>query len=221
MLAEQWLPPIPVCIFLEGKSLFSHFAVLYSNPLKEVIALRDEAVIRAIINRDEAVMGRVIDQYSRLLWPVAAAVLSSAGSEQDVEECVADAFIYLWQNPQKFDPSRGSLKTLLCVIARSRALDRYRELMRKSTLPLEEAVLSAGTEMQEQLIRQETRLELLAAVRSLEEPNREILIRRYYHDQKPRQIALAMGLTVKQVDNSLFRSKRHLRDVLAGKGGVK
>ena len=82
-------------------------------------------------------------------------------------------------------------------------------------------MLSTGMEMQEKLIQQEIRQELMAAVRELEEPNREILIRRYYHDQKPRQIALAMGLSVKQVDNSLFRSKRHLREVLTAKGGVK
>lgn len=182
--------------------------------------MRDEVVIRAIADRDEAAMGSVIDKYSRLLWPVAAAVLSSAGSEQDVEECVADAFVYLWQQPQKFDPSRGSLKTLLCIVTRSRALDRYRELMRKSALPLEDAVLSVGMDMQDKLIQQETQRELLSAVRELEEPNREILIRRYYHDQKPRQIALAMGLTVKQVDNSLFRSKRHLKEVLTAKGGA-
>ncbi|MBQ2854199.1 MAG: sigma-70 family RNA polymerase sigma factor [Oscillospiraceae bacterium] len=180
--------------------------------------MRDEAVIRAIVSRDEAVMDRVINKYSRLLWPIASAILSRAGNEQDVEECVADAFIYLWQNPERFDPGRGTLKSLLCVIVRSRAIDRYREIMRRDTVPMEEAVLSAGREMQEELLREETRRELLAAVNVLEEPNREILIRRYYHDQKPREIAIAMGLTVKQVDNSLFRSKRHLREVLTAEG---
>ena len=173
----------------------------------------------AIANHDEAVMAHVIKKYSRLLWPIAAAVLHTAGSEQDVEECVADAFIYLWEHPQNFDAKRGSLKTLLCIIARSRAIDRYREIMRRNTVPIEEAVLSAGTGIQERMLQEETRRELLAAVRALEEPNREILIRRYYHDQKPREIALAMGLTVKQVDNSLFRSKRQLREALILKGG--
>lgn len=183
--------------------------------------MRDEAVIAAIADQDEGAMGRVINQYSRLLWPIASAVLCNAGSEQDVEECVADAFIYLWQHPEKFDPARGSLKTLLCIIVRSKAIDRYRELMRKSTLPLEEAVFSVGNGMQEQLMEKETRRELLAAVKALEEPNREILVRRYYHDQKPKEIALAMGLSVKQVDNSLFRSKRQLREVLTAKGGTR
>ncbi len=180
--------------------------------------MRDETIIAAIAAQDEDAMSRVINKYSRLLWPVASAVLCNAGSEQDVEECVADAFIYLWEHPWKFDANRGSLKTLLCIIVRSRAIDRYREIMRRNTVPIEETVMSAGTGIQEQMLREETRLELLAAVRTLEEPNREILVRRYYHEQKPREIALAMGLSVKQVDNSLFRSKRRLRDALTAKG---
>ena len=203
------------------RSVFLFSAVLYPNQKKEVSALRDEDIITAIENRDEDTMSRVINKYSRLLWPVVSAVLCNAGSEQDVEECVADAFIYLWEHPQKFDANRGSLKTLLCIIARSRAIDRYREIMRRNTVPIEEAVLSAGTGIQELLLQEETRRELMAAIRALEGPNREILVRRYYHDQKPREIALAMGLSVKQVDNSLFRSKRQLREALTAKGGTR
>lgn len=182
--------------------------------------MQDEAVIRRVINREEAVMDRIIHKYSRLLWPIASAVLGRVGSNQDVEECVADAFIYLWEHPERFDPSRGTLKSLLCVVARSRAIDRYREIMRRNAVPLEEAVLYSGTDLQEAVLQEETRQQLLTAVKTLEEPNREILIRRYYHGQKPREIALAMGLSVKQVDNSLFRSKRHLRDALTAEGGI-
>ena len=183
--------------------------------------LRDAAIAAGIADRDEAVMGFVINKYSRLLWPIVSAVLETVGSEQDVEECVADAFIYLWEHPEKFDSSRGSLKTLLCILARSRAIDRCRELTRKSTVPLEEAVLTTGMGLQERLLQEESRRELLAAVQELEEPNREILVRRYYHGQKPRQIALALGLSVKQVDNSLYRSKQQLRRFLTEKGGPK
>ena len=179
--------------------------------------MRDAEIVAAIGNRDEDMMNYVIDKYSRLLWPIASAVLQNAGCEQDVEEVIADAFIYLWEHPQKFEPERGSLKTLLCVVARSRAIDRYRELTRRKTVPLEEAVLTAGMGLQEQLIAADTKRALTAAVNALGEPAREILIRRYYYEQKPRQIALALGMTVKQVDNSLYRSKQQLRSVLSAK----
>lgn len=178
----------------------------------------DEAMIRGIRNRDGEAINRIMDKYARLLWPIADAVLKNIGSEQDVEECVADAFIHLWEHPEKFDPRRGKLKSYLCILVRSRAIDRYRELSRRSALPLEEAVLARSAGMQEVLLDQETRRELMTAVTALKEPDREILIRRYFRDQKPRQIALAMGMTVKQVDNCLFRTKRLLRQTLEEKG---
>lgn len=177
--------------------------------------MKDEAMIRGIAARDEDVMNEVINKYSRLLWPIASAVLKNAGNVHDVEECIADAFIYLWEHPEKFDPARGKLKSLLCIVVRSRAIDRYRQISRRSTVSLEEVVLTDSFGMQEALLREETRRELLAAVNALGEPGREILVRRYYYDQKPREIALALDMTVKQVDNSLYRSKRLLREKLS------
>lgn len=176
--------------------------------------MKDEKIREAISRGQGDVMNHVIEKYSRLLWPIASAVLEYVGSDQDVEECVADAFIYLWQYPEKFDPARGTLKNYLCLVVRSRAIDRYRQITRHGELLLEEAVLSVSRGMQEELISRETRQELIAAVNALGEPGREILVRRYYFNQKPRQIALALGMTVKQVDNSLYRSKRQLRQTL-------
>lgn len=179
--------------------------------------MRETKQIAAIERRESDAMNAVIDQYARLLWPIVSAVLQNVGSEQDMEEVVADTFIYLWEYPDKYDSNKGSLKTWLCMVARSRAIDRYRVLTRHSTLPLEEAVLAEGLGLQEELLRRETNRELMEAVNALEEPGREILLRRYYYDQKPRQIALAMNMTVKQVDNVLYRSKRIVRQAFSGR----
>jgi RNA polymerase sigma factor (sigma-70 family) len=176
----------------------------------------DEKAITALLfARKEQALTELKAKYEGLCRRIAGNVQASS---EDVEECVADTFIYLWQHPEKFDSCRGTLKTLLCIVARSRAIDRYRELSRRSALPLEEAVLARSAGMQEVLLDQETRRELMTAVTALKEPDREILIRRYFRDQKPRQIALALGMTVKQVDNCLFRTKRLLRQTLEEKG---
>lgn len=90
--------------------------------------MKDEQTAEAVGRRDEAVIGEVIKAYSKLLWNIASAVLDQVGSVQDVEECVADTFVYFWENPNKYDPQRGKLKTWLSIIARSKAIDRYREL---------------------------------------------------------------------------------------------
>ena len=91
--------------------------------------MKNEKIREAISQGQGEVMNQVIEKYSRLLWPIASAVLEHVGSEQDVEECVADAFIYFWQYPEKFDPVRGTLKQYLCLVVRSRAIDRLRTVI--------------------------------------------------------------------------------------------
>lgn len=173
--------------------------------------MKEEAILSGIKSQDEKAIAHVITKYSRLLWPVAAAVLKNVGSEQDVEECVADVFIHLWQNPEKFDPMRGNLKSWLCMVARSRAIDRYRELSRCGTVSLDSAMMAGRLGVQEALMREETHRELIAAINALADTEKDILIRRYYFEQKPKEIAKALDLSVKQVDNYLYRSKQKLR----------
>ena len=182
--------------------------------------MQDEKIRRRILSRKEEAIAQVMSQYAKTMWHVACAVLHDTGSPQDAEECVADAFIHLWEHPEKYDPQRGKLRSYLCMTVRCRAIDRYRELMRRSVLPLEEAATVQSAGIQEQLLNEQTRRELVAAVNALGEPEREILVRRYCHDQKPKQIALALGMTVKQVDNSLYRTKRLLRQKLEEKEAV-
>ena len=176
--------------------------------------MTDEKVIRAIAARDERVMDRLMDKYSRLLWSVAAAVLRPVGSDQDLEECVADVFVYLWTNPEKFDPRRGTLKSYLAMVARSRALNCRLRLLRQSALPLEELSPGEEPEIAMDLEAREQAEALHTAIDAMGEPDREILLRRYYWDQKPREIAADLDLPVKQIENRLYRAKRYLRGQL-------
>ena len=177
--------------------------------------MRDENVISGIKNRDESVINDVIVKYSKLLWSIASAVLKNVGSEQDVEECIADVFIDLWEHPDKYDLQRSTLKSWLCMVTRCRAIDCYRKLSKHSTVPLEGAMMAGRMGMQDALLQEETKRELVAAVNALADIERDILIRRYYYEQKPREIAKALDLTVKQVDNYLFRSKQKLRKAIS------
>ena len=46
--------------------------------------MNDITAICGIKNRDERIINEVIVKYSKLLWPIASAVLKNVGSEQDV-----------------------------------------------------------------------------------------------------------------------------------------
>ena len=101
----------------------------------------------------------------------------------------------------------------------SRALDRSREILRCRAVSLEEIELADPLGVPEVLLAGERRAALNAAVDALAEPDREILLRRYYFGQKPREIAAALGLDKKQVDNRLYQTKRRLRASVTGAEG--
>ena len=177
--------------------------------------MNDERIITAIKNRNEAAINDVITKYSKLLWTVAGAVLNQIGSIQDVEECVADTFIYLWEHPEKYNSQRGKLKTWLSIVARTQAINRCREITKRNIVPLEDTDFVDQLGIVDTFLETETRRALLAAINALGEPDREILIRRYYYEQKPKEIALALDISVKQVDNRLYQTKLKLRKVLS------
>jgi RNA polymerase sigma-70 factor (ECF subfamily) len=61
--------------------------------------------------------------HSRRVRAAAQRVLADLGAAEDVAQ---EVFLKLWLRPELFDSRRGSLAAFLCVMARSRALDRLR-----------------------------------------------------------------------------------------------
>ena len=165
---------------------------------------------------DERALDAAIQNYSRMLWSIARAVLHNVGTAEDMEECVADAFIQLWKNSGSIVESRGSIKSYLCVAVKSRAIDRYRKAAQKSEVGLDEQLAQCGTGIFDQTLDAVLQRELLAAIQALGDPDREIILRRFYYRQKPKDIAVALDPSVKQVENRIFRAKQKLREQLEG-----
>jgi RNA polymerase sigma-70 factor (ECF subfamily) len=176
--------------------------------------LNDLQIINGIQNSDETAIGHAMDKYSRLMWSIAASVLANAATAEDIEECVADVFVYLWQNHEKYDEQRGGLKSWLSMVAKSKAIDRFRQLSKKSELSLNDEIAIGEIAAIDDIASAETKRELAAAVNALGEVDREIVIRRYYYDQKPKEIGAILDMEIKQVKNSLYRSKLKLREML-------
>ena len=190
---------------------------------KEVLTLNDKKIISAITARDERMLAFVVKKYSKLLWKIAASVLINAASVQDVEECVADVFIYLWQYPEKYDPDKAKLSSWLSVIARSKAVDSYRRIIRKREISMEEIVveslgfaeIAADDEIEERYSREKLQL----CIEGLNEKEKELIIRRYYYEQKPAEIAVALDIPKKQVENRLYYVRQKLRKMMEKQEG--
>ena len=181
--------------------------------------MSDEILIQKLQNGEDEASSYMIHAYSKLLWAIVGGILSKVGSRQDIEECISDVFVQLWMNPKAFNPEKGSLKTYLAVIAKSKALNAYRKLSKSKAAELDEAVTLSDDDLLDSILESEKHNELYAAIANLTEPNKEILLRRYFLDEKPSAIAEHISLPLKEVKNRLYQSKLRLRKILLGTGG--
>lgn len=180
----------------------------------------DKKIINAIRAGDSQSMELLMDKYSRLLWTIAGAILKNSASTEDVEECVSDVFLHLWLHPDKFDSKRGNLKGYLALLTKSKAIDKLRQNKREAAIPLDEDIILKSEDILENLIDKEDKAQLMDTIRALKEPNKEILIRRFFFEQKPSEIARALSLSVRQVENRIYRTKQQLRQIPSLNRGV-
>jgi RNA polymerase sigma-70 factor (ECF subfamily) len=78
----------------------------------------------AIDLSDPTAFGRAYDEHHRSVYAAAYRILGNAAQAQDV---VQDVFLRVWRRPRSFDERRGELGSYLRLMARSRALDVWRE----------------------------------------------------------------------------------------------
>ncbi len=74
--------------------------------------------------RDPETFRAVYDEHSQGVYAAALRILGDPARAQDVMQ---DVFLKLWRKPEKFDARRGQLGPYLKLMARSRALDLWRE----------------------------------------------------------------------------------------------
>lgn len=65
---------------------------------------------------DDRALGTIYDRHASLVFTVTRAIV---GGEADAEEVSGDVFVQLWNQGDRFDPTRGSLRLWLATKATS------------------------------------------------------------------------------------------------------
>jgi RNA polymerase sigma-70 factor (ECF subfamily) len=134
------------------------------------------------------------DAYRRLAPIALASANRVLRDEAAAEDVVQDVFMQLWLKPSTFDPSRGSLSSYVSMLARSRALDRWRsktardhavERSAEQSRVLVEPAESAA----EPVIRRERSLTLLKTLEDLPTDQRDAVLLAYGRGLTAHEIA--------------------------------
>ena len=175
----------------------------------------EKQALKALKQRDEEALVWFIERYAPYVNTIIFHILGGSMSSGDIEETSADVFFALWNNAGKI--RAGKVKAWLSGTARNKAKDRLRRA--GCDLPLEEDVLTvSGADVEHALeIREQARL-VQGAMLQMEQPDREIFLRRFYYYQPLSQIAEEMELNLNTVKSRLRRGREKLKEELR-KGG--
>lgn len=180
----------------------------------------DEQIVAQFFSRSESAIEALQMKYGALSRKIARNILPD---ERDVEECVQDACLRVWDSVPPEKPE--SLGAYFARITRNLALDRYaynRAEKRSTALTVAyeelEPCLGEASDLEEIFVREEFRTILNGFLRQLQKDSRIIFVRRYFYGDSVEQIAQFCGCSEAKVKSSLFRARNKLREVLLKEG---
>jgi len=164
---------------------------------------------------DTRELEELMKQYTALVYAVVAGILGH-DRKADVEEVVSDVFYAFWK-ADKYDISGDGAKKLLITIARRQAINRLKQQGRRCEEELDREILEAGL-VDEKVIQNMESESIRKVLSSLDPLDSKIFTLRYYWCQSVKEIARAIGVKPKYVENRLYSCKKLIRKRLLACG---
>lgn len=171
----------------------------------------DAELVKHLKSGHQDALRVLYSRYSNLVYTIAFKMLNSASEAEDLTQ---DVFLNFWKQ-EKFDPSRAALSTYLCVITRSRALNRLkqrgsqqRSLEKLQAMPPPELTASTPLENASLEEQQQTLKQVLA---ELPDRQRQILELNFYQGVSQSNIAQQLDLPLGTVKTNARQGLLTLR----------
>jgi len=147
------------------------------------------------------------------MWKIAFDVLKDAASTADIEDCVSEVFYKLWKKPGLFDFENEKIKNYLARMTRNTAIDMLRKRSREKNETLDENINDGihTDDVIETVLKNEEKEALYQILDTMNERDKELILRRFFENQKPAQISEEMQIPLREVNNRIYRIKADIR----------
>ena len=181
--------------------------------------MTDQELLALLKTDAEAGLRELIKTYGSAFYTICRNILREFPPE-DIEEVVSDVLVGIWKSRDSFEESRGTYFKSYCYgVARKTALKKRRDCAKTGELiPLNEDILEDSYDFQNRLEKEEENKILIQVLMDSEEPMRSIFIFRYFYFYKVKEIADMLKISIKQVENYLYRGKSQLKKELLKRG---
>ena len=163
----------------------------------------------------------LFDEYLNYVYAIVYNKLRSCGSREDMEECVGDVFSAVFISYDRSGSFEGDLKGFIGTIASRTAIQMYRKLVRHGDIVYledEKAEIADTEQVETNTERKAMQSTLLRLIKSLGEPDSDIIIRKYYFNMNSHEIAEKHSMSPEAVRMRCSRALKKLKALLADEG---
>jgi RNA polymerase sigma-70 factor (ECF subfamily) len=179
----------------------------------DVGSASDPTLVVAVARYQEPALAEIYRRHGGVVHALARRVL---GSEQLAEEVTQDVFVKLWQEPERFDHARGSLRSYLLSMAHNRSVDLVRSTAARQAREQRSAteVAAGGYDLEHQAWDLHVSDQVRKAIVDLSGEQRQAIELAYFGGHTYREVALMLGApegTIKaRIRSGLIRLRRAL-----------
>lgn len=173
----------------------------------------DDELVRAVAARE----GRALEElFHRHGAAVAGVARRITGSQVRADDVLQEVFLRLWRAPERYDPSRGTLRSFLLIDANARAI----ELVRSETARRDREVrdgrrpLPAPASVERVVWERSVADHLTDALDALPASEREAIELAYYGGCSYREVAARLGQPEGTVKSRIRAGLHRLHDRL-------
>jgi RNA polymerase sigma-70 factor, ECF subfamily len=136
------------------------------------------------------------------------------------EEIVQEVFLRLWNDPQKFDPARGTMRSYLLAQCHGRAIDLLRSETSRRNREDRDARRAAegGYDLEHEVLDLAVSERVKEALHTLPDLEREVIALAYFGGHTYREVASILDQPEGTVKSRIRSGLKRLRSELVGAG---
>ncbi len=186
--------------------------------ISDLSSASDASLAMAVARWQEEALAEIYRRHAGAVFGLAKRLMFDAVLAEEVTQ---EVFVRLWREPERFDPTRGSLRTFLLSVTHGRAIDILRsEMSRRAREERSRAVADAGYDLEQEVFDLTTAERVRKAVAKLPGDERKAIELAYFGGHSYREVAALEnepeGTIKSRIRSGLRRMGRELDAAVKG-----
>jgi RNA polymerase sigma-70 factor (ECF subfamily) len=184
--------------------------------MQHIEEVSDAQLVTSIARYSEVALAEVYRRHGGAVYGLARRVLNDSAEAEDVTQ---EVFLRLWNEPDRFDPARGSLRSFLLAQSHARAVDTVRSTSSRRQRESRDALRTAqgAYDLQHEVWDLAMADQVGHAMGALPEDERRAIELAYFDGHTYREVAQLLqqpeGTVKSRIRNGMRRMRAALSDL--------